>query len=100
MTSSIDTSIQVVRKGGTVTLIGNLSKTVEMPLQQIITRELKLLGSCAISGEYPLVLDLIARKKIAIGKLLTGTGSLGDGQAWFERLYAKESGQLKVVLHP
>ncbi|HBE42126.1 MAG TPA: galactitol-1-phosphate 5-dehydrogenase, partial [Bacteroidales bacterium] len=37
-----------VRKGGIVTLIGNLSPSVSIPLQIIVTRQIRLQGSCAI----------------------------------------------------
>jgi L-iditol 2-dehydrogenase len=38
--SSITTAIKVVRRGGTVTLIGNVAPTVEIPLQSVVTRQL------------------------------------------------------------
>ena len=40
-------------------LVGNLSPSVSFPLQKVVTRELKILGSCAIRGEYEAVLDLM-----------------------------------------
>jgi L-iditol 2-dehydrogenase len=51
--SPILTAIESVRRGGTVTLIGNLAPKVEIPLQTVVTRQLRLLGSCASAGEYP-----------------------------------------------
>ena len=49
---TVKTAIDCVRKGATVTLVGNLAPTVEMPLQAVVTRQLRLQGSCAINGEY------------------------------------------------
>jgi L-iditol 2-dehydrogenase len=54
-------AIQCLRKGGSLTLIGNLSPTTEFLLQSVVTRELTPYGSCASSGEYPACLDMIAR---------------------------------------
>ena len=51
--SPILTAIESVRRGGTVTLIGNLAPKVEIPLQTVVTRQLRLLGSYASAGEYP-----------------------------------------------
>ena len=99
-TAPIKTAISIVRKGGSVTLIGNVSPNVEIPLQQVVSRQISLLGSCAINGEYPLVLDLIARKKIDVMPLVSAVAPLSEGQQWFERLYAREPGLLKVVLEP
>ncbi len=96
----IRTAIDLTRKGGSVTLIGNVSPTVEIPLQSVVTRQISLLGSCAMAGEYPVVLDLMARKKIDVRALVSATAPLSDGASWFGRLYARESGLLKVVLEP
>lgn len=99
-TSPIKTAISIVRKGGSVTLIGNVSPTIELPLQQVVTRQITLYGSCAMAGEYPVVLDLMARKKIDVMPLVSATAPLEEGQLWFERLYRREPGLLKVVLEP
>ena len=99
-TAPIRSAIESVRKGGSVTLIGNLSATVELPLQAVVTRQIALYGSCAMSGEYPLVLDLMARKKIDARAIVSAVAPLAEGAAWFDRLYKREAGLLKVVLEP
>jgi len=99
-TAPIRTSIESVRKGGSVTLIGNVSPTVTIPLQSVVTRELKLLGSCAIAGEYPISLALMEKKVLDVKKVISAIAPLEEGDVWFERLYKKEPGLLKVVLRP
>ncbi len=99
-TAPIRTAIDLVRKGGTVTLVGNVSPTVELPLQSVVTRQISLFGSCAMAGEYPLVLDLMARKKIDVRAIVSAIAPLSDGASWFNRLYRREPGLLKVVLEP
>jgi L-iditol 2-dehydrogenase len=96
----IRTAIEAARKGGSVTLIGNASPSVEIPLQSVVTRQLSLLGSCAIAGEYPLALDLMARHKIDAEAVVSAVAPLSEGASWFDRLYAREPGLLKVVLEP
>lgn len=98
--SPIKTAIAATRKGGSVTLIGNVSPTAEIPLQSVVTRQISLLGSCATAGEYPLVLDLLANKKIDAPSIISAVAPLSEGASWFERLYAREKGLLKVVLLP
>ncbi len=99
-TAPVTTAISAARKGGSVTLIGNASPSVELPLQQVVTRQLSLLGSCAISGEYPVALDLMARGKVDARALVSAVAPLSEGAAWFDRLYRREPGLLKVVLEP
>ncbi|MFO7933479.1 MAG: galactitol-1-phosphate 5-dehydrogenase [Bacteroidales bacterium] len=100
LADSVKTAIECVRKGATVTLVGNLSPVVEMPLQAVVTRQLRLQGSCAICGEYPAVLDMIARKKIDVEAILSAEAPLSEGAEWFARLYRGEPGLIKVVLKP
>lgn len=96
----IQTAIALVRKGGSVTLIGNVSPKIELPLQMVVSRQISLLGSCAIAGEYPLALDLMARKKLDVQSLISKTAPLKDGPLWFDKLYHREDNLLKVVLIP
>ena len=89
-----------VRKGGTVVLIGNVAPRVELPLQEIVTREVSLLGSCASSGEYPACLDLLARGAVDVAPLISVTAPLEEGPAWFERLHKGGGKLMKVILQP
>lgn len=98
--ATIQTAIDSVRKGGTVTLVGNLAPNVEMPLQAIVTRELSVLGTCASSGEYPACIELLASGAIRVDDMITATASLDEGPSWFRRLYGGEPGAMKVILDP
>ena len=97
---TVNTAIACARKGGHVTLVGNLSPKVEMPLQTIVTRELTIYGSCASRGEYPACIALLERRAIRVDPLITATASLDEGPAWFQRLYAGEPGAMKVIINP
>ena len=97
---TVQTAISCVRKGATVTLVGNLSPAAEIPLQAVVTQQIRLQGSCAICGEYPAVLDMIARKEVNVHAILSAEAPLSEGADWFRRLYDKEPGLIKVVLKP
>ena len=88
------------RKGGAVTLVGNVTPKVDFLLQVAVTRELTLYGSCASRGDYPACLDMLSRGALKAGPVLSAVAPLSEGPEWFQRLYAKEPGLMKVVLQP
>ena len=100
ISASTQTAISVLRKGGSCTLVGNIAKTVDLPLQEVVTRELSLIGTCASSGEYPACLDLMASGKIKVDSLISQTRPLEEGPDWFTRLHEGEAGLTKVILNP
>lgn len=99
-TETVQAAIRGVRKGGTVVIIGNLSPRVELPLQELVTREISLLGSCASSGEYPACVDLMASGAVDVAPLISARAPLEDGPAWFERLHRGGEPLMKVILQP
>ena len=98
--ASLKTAMNSLRKGGVLTLIGNLSAKVELPLQAVVTGEITLNGSCASRGEYPACLEMIAGGAVDVDSLMTAVAPLSEGDRWFKRLYQKEKGLLKVILEP
>lgn len=97
---TVNLAIDVARKGGKVILVGNTTPSVEFPLQKVVTRELKVLGSCAIRGEYEVVLDLLKSGRISVDDQISAVAPLSEGAEWFERLYNKEKGLNKIILVP
>ncbi len=97
---TVKTAIEALRKGGSVTLVGNLQPQVELPLQAVVTREITLIGTCASAGEYPECLALIASGKINVTAFISATPPLAEGAQWFARLHAGEPGLMKVLLKP
>ena len=97
---TVAAAIDCTRKGGTVTLVGNIVPEVTLPLQKVVTRQIRLQGSCASAGEYPQAIELIANGKIQVKPLITAVASLEEGPRWFERLHAREPNLMKVILTP
>ncbi|GMU92648.1 MAG: alcohol dehydrogenase [Candidatus Hydrogenedentota bacterium] len=93
-------AVSSASKGGSVVLVGNVASHVNLALQTVVTRELHLVGSCASAGEYPLSMELMKRGNIQVGLLISATAPLTEGPHWFDRLYNREPGLLKVVLKP
>ncbi len=97
---TIASSIDSVRKGGTVVLIGNITPEVKLPLQKVVSRQIRLQGTAASSGEYPEAIELMRTGAIRVGPLITAVAPLEDGPQWFERLHRGEPNLMKVVLTP
>ncbi len=93
-------AVDCCRKGGTITLIGNISPEVTLPLQKVVSRELRLQGTAASSGEYPLAIDMVTSGRIQVKPLISAVAPLEEGASWFARLHAGEPGLMKVVLSP
>lgn len=100
ITDSVKMCIDSLRKGGTAVLVGNLSSEIQFPLQKVVTQEIRVQGSCAINGEYEMVLDMLSAKKINTEELISAVAPLSEGADWFGRLYNKEPGLNKVILVP
>jgi len=100
ITSTITLAVDCVRKGGTVLLVGNITPEVGLPLQKVVSRQIRLQGSCASAGEYPQAIELMSTGRIEVGPLITARASLDQGKRWFERLHAHEPNVMKVVLEP
>lgn len=97
---TVTAAIDATSKGGTVTLVGNIKPEVTLPLQKVVSRQIRLQGSCASAGEYPQAIEMIADGRIQVKPLITAIASLEEGPRWFERLHAGEPNLMKVVLTP
>ena len=100
LNQTVATAINATRKGGNVVLVGNISPEVTLPLQTVVTRQIRLQGSCASAGEYPRAIELMSSGKINVKPLISAVAPLADGPQWFERLYSREPNLMKVVLQP
>ncbi len=97
---TVAAAIECTKKGGTVTLIGNIAPEVTMPLKKVVARQIRLQGSCAAAGEYQQAIELIASGRMHVAPLITAVAPLEDGPLWFERLHAREPNLMKVILTP
>ena len=75
---TVNAAISLVRKGGRVILVGNLSPGIQFPLQSVVTREINIKGSCAIRGEYDAALKLISAGKVQVDPLISAVAPLSE----------------------
>lgn len=100
LSETVNTAIDSLRRGGKLIMVGNITQTIEFPLQKVVTEEISMSGSCAINGEYQEVLGLIEKGKLKVDDLISAVAPLSEGAEWFDRLYKKEPGLNKVILKP
>lgn len=101
---TVNAAMDLVKKGGRTVLIGNISPSISVPLQRIVTGELDVLGSCASSGEYAACIEMIAQGRIQVEPLISRRAPLSEGARWFDALggrgSAAEGTLFKVLLDP
>src|SRR5262249_26371289 len=100
VTATVDLALRCLRKGGTAVVGGAVGAKIEIPLQIAVTRELSIYGSCASRGDYPACLEGLQTGQLRAEPLISASAPLSEGAAWFERLYCKEPGLVKVILKP
>jgi L-iditol 2-dehydrogenase len=99
ITATVDMAIRSVRKGGNVSLVGNISPTVEMPLQAVVTREISVYGSCGARQDNQRALDHIA-SDVKVAPMISARISLDDAPEYFQRLYNGDPALMKVMVIP
>lgn len=98
--ATISNGFHCLKKNGTMVQVGNISPTVEAPLQTLVNNQIHWIGRYGTFTEYEGAMYLVASGKVSVDDCLTKVAPLKDGQEWFERLHAVEPGLLKVVLVP
>ena len=100
LTPTVQMAVASLRKGGSLTLVGNLAPTVELPLQDVVIRQLTLVGSTNSTVEAEACLAMMASCLVDVDTLISAVAPLADGASWFERLHKREPGLMKVILVP
>lgn len=93
-------SLEALKIGGSAIWIGNAEKTVEVPMQKIVTMELKIIGNYVYDLEgFSESLRLLSEKQIDASPLITHTYRLEDGAQAFKDLESNADGRmLKVIV--
>jgi D-xylulose reductase len=95
--SSIQTSIHVVRRGGTYVQGGMGKPDINFPIVALCCKEITAKGSFRYgSGDYKLAVQLVESGKVDVKALVTGTVDFGDAEKAFESV--KEGKGIKVLI--
>jgi L-iditol 2-dehydrogenase len=100
LTETFQMAASSLRIGGQLVAIGNIRKDIDVNLQQLVTRELTFVGSCASAGEIRSCAEMISDGRIQVTPLVSEVLPLSQGGRAFERLLAAQEDLLKIVLEP
>ena len=100
ITATVAQSLAAVRTAGHVTWIGNSAPMVELPMQDMVTRELTLRGSYTFASEFEEAIHLLATGQVDVAPLIELTAPLEDGPDLFRRLGDGSLEAVKVMLQP
>lgn len=98
---SVKQSLKIVKKGGVVTLVGMLLKSIELEIMDVVTKEIEIRGSYGYnSKDFETALTLISTKKLNAKPFITHVIALDDIKRGFE-IFAKRSERvIKVLIKP
>jgi threonine dehydrogenase-like Zn-dependent dehydrogenase len=87
----------MIRKGGTILIVGVCMNLAEIIVGSIALRELTIKGSMLFNtAEYGIALSLIANKKIDVAPLITDILPLDRINEAFEKAASGEGGKILV----
>ena len=90
----------LLRKGGTVAVIGIPMEGAQIPLQRVVLDEIEIRGVRAAAGEMPQAIALVAAGQIRLGDLITHRFALDDFAEAYATFTERRDGALKVIVRP
>lgn len=93
-------ALTMCRKRGTVIALGFTKSQLDLAIQQIIYKELNVLGSTGYADECETTLEYMRKKQVNIEKVITHRLPLERVKEGFDLLCEKDSRAVKVILNP
>lgn len=80
-------AVASLRTGGRAVFLGSSAEPVSLPGGRIMYRELSVIGTLGCRGvDFPVVIDLVQRGKLAVAPLVTHRHALAEVNAGFDQL--------------
>jgi L-iditol 2-dehydrogenase len=93
-------TIGAVRNAGTIVWLGNSEQRIEIDMQAVVTREVTVRGSYAMTGqEFESALTLLAEGQLPVAEIINRHASLEECPALFEELLEAPA-TIKCVVTP
>lgn len=93
--SGFYSALDLVRSGGQLALMSTQSDAIPIETSKIVKREITLIGNS--SGQFDKAIDMLAKGRIEVKKLVSREFALEEGVEAFE--YAAKPEAAKVIIH-
>lgn len=94
-------AVQCLQKGGIFVTLANLENAFPLNISKVVTQELTVKGSCAFSGEFPQVLELISSGAIRVDYAISHLVPLSQGGDFIRNIYKEKPDDFfKCILLP
>jgi len=93
--TGLNIAMEVVRNDGTIALTGHHEADYQLNLREMISRELKLVGTSR--GDYRMAIEMLQKGRIEVKKMITKQFPLEKGMQAFEE--ASKPEVVKVVIN-
>lgn len=98
---TVQQGLDLVKKGGTVTVIGMREKTMELDMLSVAAKEVRIQGDYGYTKkEFGSSLKLAIANKLNLKQIITHAFSLRDISKAFELLAQKKENAIKVIVKP
>lgn len=92
-------ALEITRRNGEVILLGVFEKESTINLMHIVKKELNLHGSWTCAFSFPEAIDLIAKGKIDVKKLITHRYAAADGAKAFADASSYSAKRIKTIIN-
>lgn len=97
----LKTAINSTRAGGTCVNVAIWGHEASVAMNDLVFREIRLLGSLAYAGDHPATIEMIASGKVDPYQFITGRIGLDDIVAdGFDELINNKEENVKILVHP
>jgi L-iditol 2-dehydrogenase len=93
-------SLAMLRRGGRCAVVGIPIEDVALNPRDLVLDELELVGSRASAGEMRRVMPFIADGRMRVGELITHRFPLTEYEAALATFNDRQSGAIKIIVHP
>jgi len=97
--ASFDQAVEMAAEGGTILLIGNLAKQVELPLQTVVSNEISLIGTYGFDLKaFEEAVEILPGMESELATFIEGHCALEDTPSVMTALAKGERQALKIVI--
>ena len=98
-TPTVQQTMTSLKIGGTAVWIGNSAKMVQVNMQEIVTRELRVIGTFLYTlTEFRAVVDILNSGQINVAPMISLETPMENGPAMFAKLAKDPGPMIKVIL--